>query len=86
MQDYEIVFAKSVVKDLQKIPSEYAEKILAKIELLTDNSFPHGYKKLKGFQNLYRIRVGDYRIVYAIYHRKRIIDITVIRHRKDVYE
>ncbi len=82
---YEIVFARSTRKDLQPIPYQIAECILEKVELLAVNPRPSGCKKLHGYPNLWRIRVGEYRIIYRIDDEKQIIDVSFIRHRSDAY-
>ena len=85
MQSYEIVFARSARKELQALPNTAAERILVKIELLASNARPSGCKKLRGHSSLWRIRVGEYRVVYNIDDSNRTIDISVIRHRNEAY-
>ena len=60
-------------------------RIFPKIEALAKDPRPAGSQKLVGNKYLWRIRVGDYRVVYAIYDDKKIVDIIAVRHRKDVY-
>jgi mRNA interferase RelE/StbE len=62
-----------------------ASFVLARIEGLAAQPRPSGAKKLQGAQQLWRIRVGGYRVVYAVDDRQRIVDIVRIRHRRDVY-
>jgi mRNA interferase RelE/StbE len=85
MQLYEITFARSARKELQTLPLTVAERILAKIELLALNPRPPGCKKLRGGSALWRLRVGEYRIVYQINDEKRVVDISVVRHRNEAY-
>jgi mRNA interferase RelE/StbE len=85
MPDYSITFARSARKELEKLPPQFASRILERIESLVSTPRPSGSLKLKGEENLWRIRIGDYRVIYEIDDPKRNIDITVIRHRKDVY-
>jgi mRNA interferase RelE/StbE len=85
MPQYEIVFARSARKDLQSLPHNLVERIMEKIELLASNPRPAACKKLRGHSNLWRIRVGEYRIIYGVYDEKLVIDISVIRHRSDAY-
>ena len=56
-----------------------------KLKRLKDNPRPHGYKKIRGEENKYRIRSVDYRIVYEIYDDKILVVVVRIRHRKEVY-
>ena len=86
MSDYQIFIARAVQKDLNALPTEVIKRIESTLEGLTNNSRPPGCRKLKGRKNNWRIRVGDYRIVYSIDEDSRTIDIVKIRHRIDVYE
>jgi len=85
MADYSISFARSARKELEHLSGELTERILAKIETLAENPRPVGVIKLHGQKNLWRMRVGDYRVVYSIDDFSKMIDISVIRHRRDVY-
>lgn len=82
---YTIVIEKDVIKQLTRIPSFDYKKIKAEINGLADNPRPHGYLKLKGRPG-YRIRVGNYRIIYEIEDKVLTIFILTVAHRKDVYE
>ncbi len=85
MGKYSIIFARSASKELEVLPNKIIEKILIEIEKLSYNPFPIGSKKLKCEKFRWRIRVGDYRIIYAVKSKELIIDIIRIRHRKEVY-
>jgi mRNA interferase RelE/StbE len=85
MAGYTITFARSARKELQSLPIDVAERLLKKIESLTINVRPSGSKKLSGATDLWRVRVGDYRVVYKIDDNRRIVDVTVVRHRREVY-
>lgn len=82
---YRVEYHREVFKDLDKIPDDAAEKIVKDIRALIRNPFPWGYKKLSGRLNAYRVRAGDYRIIYTIIQQENKIRIMRIRHRKDVY-
>lgn len=86
MRVFEVIFARSARKELEKINIDDARKILNKIESMGKNPRPHGCEKLKGGENLWRIRIGNYRVIYKIKEINNIIDITIIRHRKDAYK
>lgn len=60
-------------------------KVVAAVSDLANDPFPHGVKKLVGSEYTYRIRIGDYRVVYEVFENKLIIEIVRVRHRKDVY-
>jgi mRNA interferase RelE/StbE len=83
---YEIIFDPPARKDLKKIPRQDAARIMKKIRDLASDPRPPGSKKLKGYDgNVWRIRVGVYRVIYEIDDDGQIIIILVIQHRKDVY-
>ncbi len=84
---YQVIISNSAEKDMEKLPSATLKKVGIAIDQLPADPRPFGCKKLKGTQeNLWRIRVGDYRVVYSIADRIEVIDIRRVRHRKDVYE
>lgn len=85
MADYEVVFVRAARRELEALPDELGERILARIRPLARTPRPSGAKKLKGESNLWRIRVGDYRVVYEIHDKIRAVEISYIRHRRDVY-
>jgi mRNA interferase RelE/StbE len=85
MEPYEIEFQPSVRKDFRKLSPDNASRILPKIEELSTDPFPPQSIKLKGSDQLYRIRVGDYRIVYAVDPEASRILIYHVRHRREVY-
>ena len=85
MSGYELSFKPSVEKDLRKISRKFQEAIFDKIISLADQPRPNGAVKLTGYEFLYRIRSGEYRIVYAIDDGSKKLTIHYIRHRKDAY-
>ena len=68
------------------MPSETIAKILAVVDTLASNPYPTNVRKLTGFEHTYRIRVGDYRVVYDIHSSVLVIDVIRVRHRKDAYD
>ncbi len=84
MEKYKLFIKKSVYKDIKKIQKNDLQKIILKIKSLTSNPFPLGSEKLTGF-NLYRLRQGNYRIIYKVEKEKLTIIVIKIGHRKDVY-
>ena len=85
MEKYNIKFKKSVLKDIQVIPEKDLRKILIKIKSLSENPRPFGCVKLSS-NNLYRIRQGNYRILYSIEDENLVIYIITIKHRKNAYK
>jgi mRNA interferase RelE/StbE len=82
---FRIEWKKSTRKDLRKLPASAADKIVEAVENLAENPFPHGVEKLSGSEHAYRIRLGDYRIVYEVVMESKLVEIQRVRHRKDVY-
>lgn len=85
MPDYSVTFARSARKELEKLPSSIGRRVFDRIEALTKTPRPPGVIKLQGSKNLWRMRVGDYRVIYRIDDKAQTIDISVIRHRRDAY-
>ena len=84
MAAYRISFRASVMKDLKKIPGNDLRKIMKKIYGLGDNPRPHGCEKLTSRER-YRIRHGNYRIIYSIQDDELTVWVVKIGHRKDTY-
>jgi len=82
---YSVFVPKAVKKQLDKLPADVREKLADRILLLSDDARPDGVKKLKGSDNEYRIRVGDYRIRYEIDDESLSIAVVSCRHRRDIY-
>jgi mRNA interferase RelE/StbE len=83
--DYAVVFARSARKELQRLDPQVARRILKTIQTLVTNPRPPGVGKLEGARDLWRIRVGEWRVVYRISDPDRLVDIVTVRHRRDVY-
>ena len=86
MGEYTIVFARSARRELDKLSDSIVDRMLPRIEELSANPRPHGCRKIKGSDNLWRLRVGDYRVIYAVDDRQRLVDIVTVRHRRDAYK
>lgn len=82
---YKINFNKKSKKKLDKMSDAIIMPIIEAIEDLAENPRPQGCKKLKG-RTGYRIRVGNYRIIYEIFDEILLIDVIDLGHRKDIYE
>ena len=85
MPTYGVTFARSARRDIERLPLAIARRILARIENLGDEPRPQGCRKLRGPSRLWRIRVGEYRVVYGIDDRNHAIDVVIVRHRGEVY-
>jgi mRNA interferase RelE/StbE len=84
MASYELVFRKSVAKDLRAFPKQEVKRIMQRIRSLADDPRPAGCEKLSG-QEKYRVRQGAYRIIYEIEDARLIVLIVKVGHRRDVY-
>ena len=84
MESYRVEFSVNVRKDFRKVPRADARRILAKIQKLAATPRPPGAKKLKG-EELFRIRIGAYRVVYEIEDDRLIVFVVRVKHRKDAY-
>ena len=83
---YEIVFARSASRELERLEKGLARRLLERIEALGQDPRPHGSLKLTGRQDLWRIRSGEYRVVYRIDDTGQLIDVIAVRHRRDAYQ
>jgi mRNA interferase RelE/StbE len=82
---YRVLLERSAEKDLARLSSEIHDRIVVAIRALATNPRPHGCRKLAGGKNDWRIRVGDYRVVYEIADEIRVVRINRVRHRREVY-
>jgi mRNA interferase RelE/StbE len=85
MASYTITWRKSTKKDLRRIPEADVREIVLAVEDLAGNPFPNGSINMTGTQNVYRIRVGNYRVIYEIYGGELVVEVIRVGHRKDVY-
>ena len=81
---YKITISKLAQKQLDKLADNLASKLVDAIYILAKDPRPGGCKKLKGREG-YRIRVGDYRIIYQIFDDVLVINVMALGHRKDIY-
>ena len=85
MAEYAIGFARSARKQLQVLDQALALRIVGRIESLAVTPRPMGCVKLEGGAGLWRIRVGDYRVIYEIDDDRCRIDVSAVRHRREAY-
>ena len=81
---FRVILPKSVQKELDRLPDDIAARIMARLRALESNSRPTDVKKLKG-RPAWRVRVGDYRIIYEIHDRELLVIVVTIGHRREVY-
>ncbi|MEI7586392.1 type II toxin-antitoxin system RelE/ParE family toxin [Runella sp.] len=83
---YRVIFTKSAERELKKLTNQVIVRLIPVIKNLSDNPRPSGCIKLEGSSNRYRVRVGDYRILYEIEDKIKIVEIVGIRNRREAYE
>ena len=83
---YEIQWKTSAKKELKKIDKVEIPKILNEIEKLSIYPYPVNHKKILGTEQIFRIKIGNYRVIYFIENKELIIEIIRVRHRKDAYQ
>jgi mRNA interferase RelE/StbE len=84
---YEVIISKRAAKEIRSLPHQEIPKIFQKIKSLGDDPRPSGCKKLSGKdEELYRIRSGNYRVIYSIDDVIKIVDVRQVGDRKDVYQ
>ncbi|WP_414755976.1 type II toxin-antitoxin system RelE family toxin [Anabaena sp. CCY 9910] len=81
-----VIIPKPVQKQLDSLQDEIRDRILEKILLLAENPRPEGVVKLRGYDNEYRIRIGDYRVRYEIDDSELIVLLLLCKHRKEIYK
>jgi mRNA interferase RelE/StbE len=82
---YALTFRPAALRALRKLDRQIAERIKAATEALRDDPRPPGAKMLTGSHGLWRIRIGDYRIVYTVDDQQRLVRVAAAGHRRDVY-
>jgi len=83
-EPYRLVFTKSARRELERLPEQEISRIVKRIHNLISDPRPVGCEKLSG-TDFYRIRQGDYRVLYRIDDAERLVDILRIGHRREVY-
>ena len=86
MASFQVEWKNSALKELEKLPRQIVTRVVAAVDELSDNPFPQGVRKLAGSEFSYRVRVGDYRVIYNVFQNRLVIEIVRVRHRKDAYK
>lgn len=84
--EYKIFIDGKAEKELGKLQSDLQKKIILYILKLKNNPRPSGARKLSGLENYYRLRIGDYRVIYETNDKEKSLSVLIIRHRKDAYK
>jgi len=82
---YRVEIMKKALRGLKKLPQPLVKRLLTAANSLGEDPRPNGYRKLRGFDDLYRIRVGDWRIIYAIEDEVLLVLVITIKPRGEVY-
>jgi mRNA interferase RelE/StbE len=85
MASYEVRWKHSAERELRRLDPQEIPQILQKVESLAEDPFAGGSRKLRGVEQEYRIRVGDYRVIYQVDTKARLVIIFHVRHRRDAY-
>jgi mRNA interferase RelE/StbE len=85
VNNYGITFARSAEKELAALPITVVLRVRAAIDALVLNPRPSGCKKLRNARNRWRVRVGDYRVVYTVDDKQHLVDVEAVRHRRFIY-
>jgi mRNA interferase RelE/StbE len=83
--EYNVEFVASAAKEFRSLPADIKHRVGLTVDSLGGNPFPAGVRKLQGHRRLYRLRVGQYRVVYEIDEERRLVLVTRIRHRREAY-
>ncbi|HXG57927.1 MAG TPA: type II toxin-antitoxin system RelE/ParE family toxin [Thermoanaerobaculia bacterium] len=86
MADYQIVYKESARRDIARLDLSVAARIVPKIRALEKDPRPPGVKRIKGERALWRIRIGDWRVIYEIDDEARLVRVMYVRHRSKAYE
>lgn len=79
---YQIEFSRTADKEIDRLSAQMAERVMCSVAGLADNPRPVGVKKMRGFQSVYRIRVGSYRVIYEIRESVLVVLILEVGHRR----
>ena len=82
---FRLVFKRSAAKELASLPKAAQSRIRTRLLALVENPSPKGAKALQGHPDLFRLRVGDYRIIYRVDGRELLVLIIKVGHRRDIY-
>jgi mRNA interferase RelE/StbE len=86
VDSYAVELKPSARKELESLPDTVLARVVRKVESLANDPRPAGCKKLKGYKDQWRVRIGDWRVVYIIDDAARLLSVTRIAHRREVYD
>lgn len=83
---YRVEFTTAAARQVKKLPHPARDRVLEAIEALADDPRPHGARKLVGERTAWRIRVGNYRVIYDVLDAQLIVTVVRAAHRRDIYQ
>jgi len=83
--EFNVEFVASAAKEFRSLPADIKHRVGLTVDCLSDNPFPMGVRKLRSHKRLYRVRVGQYRVVYEVDEQRKLVLVTRIRHRREAY-
>jgi len=84
--EYQLTISRQASKEFEALPSEVIERVRQKIRSLATTPRPSGSKKLRDTKRTWRIRIGDWRVLYEIDDARKVVDVAAIRHRSKAYD
>lgn len=84
MASYSLLIKQSAAKELQAVPKKDRQRLVARIRNLSVDPRPRGYERLSGHE-LYRVRQGNYRVLYTVHDAELVVRVIAIGHRREVY-
>jgi mRNA interferase RelE/StbE len=85
MASYEVLWKHSAERDLRNIDPQQIPRLVQAVAALEDNPFPPQHRRLRGSEREYRLRVGDYRVIYEVDTTRGIVTVYHVRHRREAY-
>lgn len=82
---YEVLLERVAERDLRRLASEFYQRIISRIKALSENPRPAGSRKITGSESDWRIRIGDYRVIYEIDDDAQAVRVMRVRHRREAY-
>jgi len=86
VNSYAVELKPSARKELESLPDTVLARVIHRLESLAHDPRPSGCKKLKGYKDQWRVRIGDWRVIYIVDYTVRLVSVTRIAHRREVYE
>lgn len=83
---YRVEFTSAAARQIRKLPRQARTRIFDSVDALAEDPRPHGARKLVGQQTAWRIRIGDYRVIYDVFDSELLVQIVRAAHRREVYD